>query len=423
MTPTTNSWITDWNQVGSPGAPGTRIAIHDETLRDGLQSPSAAQPPLDAKLDLLYRMADVGVESADLGMPASGPRVQQHVLRLAAEIASAALPVAAVCAARTTHTDIAAVCDVAQRASLPMQVMTFVGISPIRMYAEHWRPDAVVRRVRDAVGFGVREGLDVCLVTEDTTRARLGMAVDVYTAALEEGASRICVCDTVGHATPWGAAALVTRLRQALAGRGFPDVAVDWHGHNDRGLAVASALAAAQAGADRLHGTALGIGERAGNAPVEQLLVNLCEIGWRGGPLCALPRYCEAAARACQLEIAGGQPFIGADVFRTAAGVHAAAIRKAEQRGGTWLAERVYSGIPASLVGRRQDIAVGPGSGRANARCWLRAHGLAENVRVVWAIQQAASAANRVLTDAELLVIAHDSGDPLGEFGQVLQAL
>jgi 2-isopropylmalate synthase len=368
-------------------------------------------------------MAGVGVESADLGMPASGTRIRQHVLRLAAEIASAALPVAAVCAARTMHTDIAAVCDVAQRASLPMQVMTFVGISPIRMYAEHWRPDGVVRRVRDAVRFGVREGLDVCLVTEDTTRARLGTAVDVYTAALEEGASRICVCDTVGHATPWGATALVTRLRQALAGRGFPDVAMDWHGHNDRGLAVASALAAAQAGADRLHGTALGIGERAGNAPVEQLLVNLCEIGWRGGSLGALPRYCEAAARACQLGIAGGQPFIGADVFRTAAGVHAAAIRKAEQRGGRWLAERVYSGIPASLVGRRQDIAVGPGSGRANARCWLRTHGLAENVRVVWAIQQAASAASRVLTDAELLVIAHDSGDQLGEFGQVLQAL
>jgi len=417
MTPATNRWITDWNQVAPPSAPGTRIAIHDETLRDGLQSPSATQPPLDAKLDLLHYMADVGVESADLGMPASGARVKQHVLRLAAEIASAALPVAAVCAARTTPADIAAVCDVAQRTSLPVQVMTFVGISPIRMYAEHWRPDAVVRRVHDAVGLGVREGLDVCLVTEDTTRARLGMAVDVYAAALEEGASRICVCDTVGHATPWGATALVTRLRRALAGRGFPDVAVDWHGHNDRGLAVASALAAAQAGADRLHGTALGIGERAGNAAVEQLLVNLCEIGWRSGPLCALPRYCEAAARACQLEITGGQPFIGADVFRTAAGVHAAAIAKAEQQGGTWLAERVYSGIPASLVGRRQDVAVGPGSGRANARCWLQAHGLAENVPVVRAIQRAAAAASRILTDAELQVIAHDSGNPLGEVG------
>jgi isopropylmalate/homocitrate/citramalate synthase len=423
MTSAANPWIMDWNQVAPPSAPGTRIAIHDETLRDGLQSPSAVQPSLGAKLDLLHRMADVGVESADLGMPASGPRVKRDVLRLAAEIASAALPVAAVCAARTTPADIAAVCDVAQRASLPVQVMTFVGISPIRMYAEHWRPGAVVRRVRDAVSLGVREGLDVCLVTEDTTRATLSMAVDVYAAALEEGAGRICVCDTVGYATPWGAAALVARLREALASRGFPDVAMDWHGHNDRGLAVASALAAAQAGADRLHGTALGVGERAGNAPVEQLLVNLCELGWRGGPLGALPRYCEAAARACQLEIAGGQPFIGADVFRTAAGVHAAAIRKAQQRGGRWLAERVYSWIPASRVGRRQDIAVGPGSGRANARCWLQAHGLAEHEPVVQAIQQAASGADRILTNAELQVIAHDSGDQLGEFGQVLQAL
>jgi 2-isopropylmalate synthase len=423
MTPITDRWITNWNQVDSPGPPGTRILVHDETLRDGLQSPSVTQPSLDAKLNLLHLMADIGVESADLGMPASGAPVRQHVLRLATEIASGALPVAAVCAARTTRGDISAVCDIAQRAALPVQVMTFVGISPIRMYAERWRSGAVVRRVRDAVSFAVREGLDVCLVTEDTTRARLGMAVDVYAAALDEGASRICVCDTVGYATPWGTTALVTRLRRALAGRGFGDAAVDWHGHNDRGLAVANALAAAQAGADRLHGTALGIGERAGNASVEQLLVNLCEVGWRSALLCALPRYCEAAARACQVDIAGSQPFVGSDVFRTAAGVHAAAIRKAEQRGGRWLAERVYSGIPPSLVGRRQDISVGPGSGRANARCWLRAHGRAESAAAVRAIQQAAAGATRILADAELRRVADASRDPLGELGQVLQAL
>jgi 2-isopropylmalate synthase len=409
MTITPDCWITDWNHVGPPSAPRARVLIHDETLRDGLQSPSAAQPPLDGKLELLHLLAEIGVESADLGMPASGTPAKRHVLRLAAEIASSALPIAAACAARTTATDITAVSDVAQQTSLPVQVMTFVGISPIRMYAERWQADAVVQRVRDAVRLGVREGLDVCIVTEDTTRARLGMAADVYAAALDEGASRICVCDTVGHATPWGAAALVARLRQTLAERGFPDLGVDWHGHNDRGLAVANSLAAAQAGADRLHGTALGIGERAGNAPVEQLLANLAEIGWRSGQLSALPRYCQAAAHACQLMIAGSQPIIGADVFRTAAGVHAAAIRKAQQRGGTWLAERVYSGIPASFVGRRQDIAVGPGSGRANILCWLQAHGMAEDALVVRAIQQAAAGATRILTDAELRMIAAGS--------------
>lgn len=408
MTITAERWITDWNQFSPPRAPRTRVLIHDETLRDGLQSPSVTQPSLDRKLELLHRMAEIGVESVDLGMPASGTRASQHVLRLAAEIASCGLPLTAVCAARTTPADIMAVCDVAAQVSLPMQLMAFVGISPIRLYAERWSADAVVRRVRDAVRLGVREGLDVCIVTEDTTRARLGMAVDVYAAALDEGASRICICDTVGHATPWGAAAAVARLRKELTGRGFPGVGADWHGHNDRGLAVANSLAAAQAGADRLHGTALGIGERAGNAPVEQLLANLCDIGWRSGQLSALPRYCQSAASACQVTIAGGQPFVGADVFRTAAGVHAAAIRKAQQRGGTWLSERVYSGIPASLVGRQQDIAVGPGSGRANIRSWLSAHDMTEDAPVVSAIQQAVTRATRILTDTELAMIATD---------------
>jgi 2-isopropylmalate synthase len=381
-------------------------------LRDGLQSASACQATLAAKLELLHRMHAVGIDSACLGMPVTSPQAAAHVQRLAQELVTKRMPLQAACAARTVTADIAAVADVAQRTGAPMWVMAFVGISPIRMYVEDWSLRHVIDGVRDAVRFARREGLRVCLVTEDTTRSRPEMALDVYLAALDCGAERICICDTVGHAVPATAAAVVARLRRGLTARGFRDTGIDWHGHNDRGLALASSLAAAAAGADRLHGTALGIGERAGNAPMEQLLANLREAGLRRGDLRSLPDYCAAASRGLGVAIPPSQPLVGRDAYRTAAGVHAAAICKAERLGDTGLAERVYAAIPASSVGRAQRIDVGPCSGRSNVLHWLRAQGIAASPRVVRAIGSVAARANRVLTDSELTAIAERALQP-----------
>ena len=394
-------------RADAAGPAGHRLVkVHDETLRDGLQSASVSQPALADKLELLHRMNAVGIDSACLGMPVTSQRAAAHVRRLAQELAAERMPIQAACAARTLPGDIAAIAEVAQHTGAPVCVMAFVGISPIRMYTEDWSLRDVIEDVRTAVRFARREGLDVCLVTEDTTRSHPQTAVDSYTAALDAGAERICICDTVGHAVPATAGTVVRRLRQGLAARGFPHVGIDWHGHNDRGLALANSLAAAAAGADRLHGTALGLGERAGNTPMEQLLVNLREDGLRRGDLRSLPQYCAIASRGCGVAIPPQQPLVGPDAYRTATGVHAAAIRKAERLSGKELAERVYTAIPASSVGRRQQIDVGPCSGRSNVLHWLHKHGIAERPRVVQAIRSAAARANRVLTDAELTAMA-----------------
>lgn len=397
--------ITDWNAMDAPPVPPVRVQIHDETLRDGLQGPSVSQPLLEERLGLLHQMDQIGVDSVDLGMPVSHPNARMHVERMANEIRDCHLSMSAVCAARAVQGDIAEVADVAQKAGVQMWAMAFVGVSPIRMYVEDWTAQRVMANVREAVSFARKEGVRVCIVTEDTTRSPSGSALDVYAAALDAGAERICACDTVGFAVPWGAGALVTQLREGLAARGFPGIGIDWHGHNDRGLAVANSIAAVVAGADRVHATALGIGERAGNCALEQLLVNLHELGWRKGDLTGLPAYCHEVARVCAVPVPAGQPLVGVDAYRTATGVHAAAVRKALALGDNYLAERVYNGVPPSLLGLQQRIEIGPGSGRANILHWLETNGIAADPAVTDALGSAVHDATRLLSDTELMSI------------------
>src|SRR5262249_45338620 len=161
----------------------------------------------------------------------------------------------------------------------------------------------------------------------------------------------LCIADTVGYATPNGAKALVTYVKSVIAELGV-DIGIDWHGHRDRGFGVASSIAALEAGATRLHGAALGIGERCGNTPLDLLLVNLTMMGYLDRDLRGLPDYCHAVARACHVRIPPNYPVIGADAFRTATGVHAAAVAKAFRKGDLALMDAVYAGVPASLVRR-----------------------------------------------------------------------
>jgi len=396
-----DSLIFDWNRIGAPPRPPL-VRLDDETLRDGLQSPSVRTPTIDQKLRILHLIDALGIDSADIGLPGAGPHVAEDVERLAREIVSARLSIAPNCAARTHVNDIRPVVEISQRAGIKLEVAAFIGSSPIRQFTEGWTLDWLLRSTEEAIAFAVKEGLEVMYVTEDTTRANPETLRAIYTCAIRAGATRLCVADTVGHATPAGAAAVVRFVAQVVKDTGA-DVGIDWHGHRDRDLAVINSIAALEAGATRLHGAALGIGERVGNTPMDLLLVNLVLMGYIQRDLRQLAAYCQAVSEACHVPIPDNYPVIGRDAFRTATGVHAAAVVKAWKKGDRELMDAVYSAIPASLVGREQEIDVGPMSGKSNVTYWLEKRGFAASEQLVDRVFQRAKVSPTVLTEAEIL--------------------
>jgi 2-isopropylmalate synthase len=400
--------IYDWNTVADAWRPPQPILVDDETLRDGLQSPSVTDPPLETKLKLIHLMDDLGIDTADVGLPGAGPRAVADVTALCREIASSKLRIKANCAARTHANDIDAIVQCSQAAGIPIEACLFIGSSPIRQYTEDWSLDTLLGWTEKAVTHAVREGLPVMFVTEDTTRANPEDLRKLYTLAIECGATRICVCDTVGHATPEGVTRLVSFVGEIIAAT-KKDVAIDWHGHKDRGLDIANVLAAVRAGATRVHGAGIGIGERAGNAPMELILVNLHLLGWSRRPLGKLAAYCDLVSEACGVPIPRNYPVVGADAFETATGVHAAAVIKAFKKGDRALADRVYSGVPAGELGLEQKIRVGPMSGRSNVVFWLEKRGIEATDSRVDAIFKAAKSSPRLLEDAEMLALIQGS--------------
>ena len=391
--------IHDWNVAGERlERPPFKIQFDDETLRDGLQSPSVRAPAIDDKIRILHLIDALGIDTADIGLPGAGPHVVADVQRLAEEISRAKLKVRANCAARTLRQDITPVIEISQRTGVPIEVCTFIGSSPIRQYAENWTVEMMLKHTEDAVTYAVQNGLDVMYVTEDTVRAQPDTLRQLFLAAIRCGAKRLCLCDTVGHATPEGARNLVRFAKQVVLESGAP-VELDWHGHMDRGLGVINTIAAISAGATRVHGCAIGIGERVGNTPMDQLLVNLKLMGWIDNDLSRLGEYCELTSRTTGVPLPPNYPVVGRDAFRTGTGVHAAAVIKAYRKGEDWLADRVYSGVPASMVGRQQAIEVGPMSGESNVVFWLERHGVEPSPERVKAVFQRAKSVDRVLED------------------------
>jgi 2-isopropylmalate synthase len=396
--------IYDWNRVEGPEwTASAPPKLDDETLRDGLQSPSVLDPPIEKKVRILHLMEALGIDSVNLGLPGAGPRAKEDVLRLAGEIASARLRIRPNCAARTVESDIHPIADVVQATGVGIEAATFLGSSPIRQYAEDWTLDFLLRTTEQAVKYVVQLGLPSMYVTEDTTRARPEVIKKLYTTAIECGAGAIVVCDTVGHATPRGAQALVRFVREEVVKPTGAKVRIDWHGHSDRGLGVANSLAALAAGADQVHGAALGIGERVGNTPMDQLLVNLKLMGAIERDLTKLKEYCQAAAEAVGVPIPPNYPVMGADAFRTATGVHAAAVIKAFKKHDVELANQVYSGVPSHWFGLEQKIEIGPLSGKSNVIHWLEKRGIAAHPELVEKIFVHAKHADRLLTDTEIL--------------------
>lgn len=397
--------IYDWAKAGPRRSKYPRhVMLDDETLRDGLQSPSVIDPPLETKVGLLHLMEKLGIETANVGLPGAGPQQREAVLRLCREIADNRLRIRANCAARTLMVDIQPMAEVTQLTGVPIEACVFIGSSPIRQYAEEWELTDVVRFTREAILFAVREGLEVMYVTEDTVRSSPEHLRVLMTTAIEAGAKRLCLCDTCGATVPQAVWNLITWVKGLIKQLGA-DIGIDWHGHRDRGLDMANSLAAVEAGATRVHATALGIGERVGNTPMEQLLVNLKLLGVRDDNLSHLPEYVQLASDATGVPIPNNMPIVGRDAFRTATGVHASAVIKARKKGDVWLADRVYSGVPAAWVGRTQEIEIGHMSGNSNVACYLEARSLPNSPEIVKAIMDVAKRSSRILTEAEILEI------------------
>ncbi len=392
--------IYDWNRVEA--ATPRAVMLDDETLRDGLQSPSVRCPTIEEKVEILHLIDRLGIDTADIGLPGAGPHVVRDVERLAREIADQRLNVKANCAARTVIADIRPIAEISQRVGIPIEACTFIGSSPLRQYAEGWTIDQLLRLTDEAITFAVGEGLPVMYVTEDTTRADPDTLRRLYSTAIRAGATRVCVADTVGHATPAGAAAVVRFIATVVDECGG-DVGIDWHGHRDRDCAIGNTLAALDAGASRVHGAAIGIGERVGNTPMDMLLVNLVLMGYIERDLSALVEYCRAVSEATGVPIPANYPVVGRDAFRTATGVHAAAVIKAFRKQDSALIDAVYSGVPARMVGRDQEVDVGPMSGKSNVVFWLERRGFEASEELVDRIFTRAKRSPSVLTESEIL--------------------
>ena len=403
--------IYDWNLAGDvPIPPGTEVLVNDETLRDGLQNPSIHDPTIEEKIEILHLMEALGIDSVNIGLPGAGPRAAQHVEALAREIVSKRMRIKPNCAARTVEADIIPIVEISQRVGMPIEAATFLGSSPIRRLVEDWTVDHLQRTTEKAVKFAVSHGLPSMYVTVDTVRTDPGTIERLYTTAIRSGARAIVLCDTVGHATPEGAYSLVEFVIERVVKPSREQIRVDWHGHRDRGLAIANSLAAIAAGARQIHGVALSLGERVGNTPMELLLVNLRLMALRSNDLTFLRAYCETVAKATHTTIPPNYPVFGRDAFRTGTGVHAAAIIKALRKHDRDLADAVYSGVPAHLFGLEQIVEVGPMSGKSNVSYWLGRHGIPETDELVNRIFEAAKRSPRVLTEEELKALCGTTG-------------
>ena len=403
----TSELIYDWNALQPKSLrPAGQVLLNDETLRDGLQSPSVRDPSIQEKTQIVHLMESLGIQSANLGLPGAGPRAVEHVTALAREIVNHKLKIRANCAARTHENDIRPIAEIVQKTGLKIEAATFIGSSPIRRYTEGWTDDFLLQATEKAVKFAVSLGLESMYVTEDTTRCDPEMIKKLYSTAIRCGARAIVVCDTAGHATPMGAYALVRFVREEVVKPSGEKIRVDWHGHCDRGLAIANSMAALVAGADCVHASALGVGERVGNTQMDQMLVNLKLMGiepWVDQDLTKLKHYCLAVSRATGIPIPANYPVVGEDAFRTATGVHAAAVIKAYKKNDVELANAVYSGVPSHLFGLEQIIDVGPMSGKSNVLFWLERHGIPPTDDVVERVYARAKSSDHTLTESEIL--------------------
>jgi 2-isopropylmalate synthase len=390
----------DWN---TPTVRRQPIEVGDVTLSEGLLSPSVVDPSQPDKRRLLSLMPVLGLRAVSLGHPGLGVRQFSTVLNLARELMLAQWELDASCVARASVKDVASALDVRERSGLDVEVAVTLAVSPIQMEAE----GLSAARLRDAaeasIAFAVRAGARVVAVLDDASRTPPEQLAPVLRDVAALGASAVRLADSAGRATPDATRALVRFVSEHLRTRTGRPVRLDWVGQNDRGLALANAMAAVDAGVDRVFASALGLGSRSGITPMELLLTNLRVNGLWSHSLRTVVEYCESAATAFGIAIAPSSPLIGSDAFRTGSGAHATALVKALRAGDPWLADNVISGVPAGLLGLENRVDISPVSGLSNVRWWLARHGYDASDQVLTReLLLAVKQTQRAATDDEL---------------------
>ena len=398
---TPDNIIFDWNQGNRHSPPMRKVELFDETLRDGIQCPSITDPPIEKKLEILRLLDSIGVDEADIALPGAGKRAVDDCTTMVEMIRDEGLSIRPAAAARTHPNDIRPIIEISEKTGVPIEVYAFLGSSPIRLFTEGWDEDRLEKMTRTATRMTKDAGIPFAFVTEDTIRSHPKTLDRLFRAAIEEGADRLCLCDTVGHATPDGVFNLIHYTKNIIQSMGT-DTKIDWHGHSDRGLGLVNALYAIEAGADRVHGTILGIGERVGNVQLDLLMMNMKLQGVLDTDLSPMSELVDLVSEAMEWPVPVSYPVFGQDAFRTGTGVHAAAVVKALKKGDPLLADLIYSGVPASWFGREQEIEVGPMSGNSNILYWLHKNGYQGTDDEVAKIRHAAKNTNRLLSNTEL---------------------
>ncbi|MEC8353278.1 MAG: LeuA family protein [Candidatus Thermoplasmatota archaeon] len=407
--------IYDWNVIDyeinrNPANHPHGVWFDDETLRDGLQSPSARNPTINEKTELLSYMERLGIQKVDLGLPGAGPFHREHINAMLSHIIENDYQIRPGAAVRTLMQDIEPLVEMQQQHGIQIQASAFLGTSPIRQYTEGWTMEKLISTMEKAVSYAVENDVPVMFVTEDTTRSNPEDVKAIYQRAMELGVRRLCVCDTCGHVTPNGVKKLLNFIDEEVikdGGYHRSEIEVNWHGHQDRGLGVANNIAAVEAGADVVHGTALGVGERAGNAPLDQTLVNLKLMGVIDNDLTLLDEYMRVANKYIEVPLPRNYPVFGEDAFETGTGVHASAVIKAMRKGDDWLADRVYSGVPAGDFGLKQVIRIGHMAGRSNIIWWLEQNGYETSDELVSHLFDVAKSQRRNMLDSEVETAVH----------------
>lgn len=408
--------IHDWDHEGSEKLRKSCFRLLDTTLRDGRQKPESKQPSVEEQKAIIDFDAKVGVDAIDICMPGVRGKYYREGVECAQYISRNHPNIEIVVLARTIEDDVAATIDFSKDAGVRLSVILFRGSSDLRLLAEDWNEDQIVEDMHRFSKILTCAGQKVISATEDTTRTRPEFLKSIFEAGITGGASELCVADTVGYADPTGTQRQMEWIRQNISGAN--DLPIHFHGHDDTRNSVANSIAAIKSAPNTIvHATWLGVGERAGNTPMEGLLSDLERRGIDKYDISHVVPAAKLTSHAFNTPIPVNHPLVGEIVFTNMSGIHAAGIFKAEQKGMEDIAGVVYSAVSPHRVNREHKFNIGVLSGRYNVIANIERINKQHGLNIVYSDELAkelvrqANIQNADLSDEQIIRVATQSSE------------